>query len=699
MTTSESPTASAGVTDPTIEIVPFPDAVIDLTRREGAPPTIDLTAGRHTDMPSGSGPEAGDVAQRRSGGSADARPPRSAERATRPSLHVASPGDDEVALRSISVVSRVLFVAMIGVMVAALIAVTSVWAVWAATSSTDDVSALSDAKRVNGDAIAELRALEASTSTDAVAHAENAVELSARVDALIRSELGSKASARAVAAQNAYLDARRVGTTADTRPLFESAVLERSQLGARINDRQVSLVDHILQIRRIAIILVLALLTIGAVAIVLLARRVGRSIADPVRLLGRHMRRFGDGDTSVRSPIADDEVGTLARSFNAMADQVGARVRLLHDDAERGTKLRVINDALDQADHESDVHHIVEGALAILTPDSGGELLLNDSTSSTLWTVATNPDAGPGGCPVETSASCLAMRRAQPMIFDSPTAINACPKLRGRPNGPCSAACVPVSVNGNLLGVFHVTAKEHEPPSADTIEQLVTLAGQVGNRIGAMRTLESTRLQASTDGLTGLANRRMLEARLGDLLRTHTPFVLAVADLDKFKELNDQYGHEFGDRALQLFAKVLEDNVRGHDIVARFGGEEFVLVYPEMSVKPSMEVIERIRAALARSLDTANFPSFTCSFGVAHSSVDDNVEGIIRVADAGLLMAKELGRNRVVYADEDMAATVFGGNPAPRGVGAEPTGAEPTGAEPAGAEPAGEPGAGPTTAA
>jgi diguanylate cyclase (GGDEF)-like protein len=133
-----------------------------------------------------------------------------------------------------------------------------------------------------------------------------------------------------------------------------------------------------------------------------------------------------------------------------------------------------------------------------------------------------------------------------------------------------------------------------------------------------------------------------------------------MADLDHFKALNDTYGHEIGDRALRRFAEVLSDNVRGHDIVARVGGEEFVLVYPETDLDRAMEIIERIRAALALAISEAGLPAFTCSFGVASSSVAEDVDSIIRVADAGLLTAKEEGRDRVVHSDAALAARVFG---------------------------------------
>jgi diguanylate cyclase (GGDEF)-like protein len=289
------------------------------------------------------------------------------------------------------------------------------------------------------------------------------------------------------------------------------------------------------------------------------------------------------------------------------------------------------------------------------------ELLMSAPDSTALHQVAVNPNGGAPNCPVEETAACPAIRRAAALTFEEPDAINSCPMLRERPSGPCSAVCVPVNAGGTLVGVLHATGAPGDPPPPAVRDQMVTLAAQTGARIGSMRTLESSRVEATTDGLTGLANRRMLNATLADLLRTSTPFVLVVADLDHFKSLNDTYGHETGDRALQLFAQVLQGNVRGRDLVARYGGEEFVLVYPEMNVRLSMEVLERIRGALAESVAETGIPPFTASFGVTHSSVGADIDTIIRVADAGLLMAKDLGRDRIVYSDADLAAEVFSG--------------------------------------
>lgn len=247
------------------------------------------------------------------------------------------------------------------------------------------------------------------------------------------------------------------------------------------------------------------------------------------------------------------------------------------------------------------------------------------------------------------------------MVFDSSESMNSCPMLRGRPSGPVSAVCVPMTFNSKGLGVVHVAAPNRLPPDSRTRDQLIDLANQAATHIGTLRTLEVTRQQASTDGLTGLVNRRVVEMQVGQLLSQGVPFVMVLADLDRFKSINDRFGHEVGDRALQSFAAMLVANVRDADVVARLGGEEFLIICPELSVSASMEALERLQLALAKIVGTDDIPLFTASFGVTHSSVGDAFPDIVRIADAGLLMAKQRGRNQAVYATPALAEEVFGG--------------------------------------
>jgi len=438
--------------------------------------------------------------------------------------------------------------------------------------------------------------------------------------------------------------------------------------------------------RRDTYVRVGVLLGAGTLAVVVAVVALGRGLGRSTRVLGQVMRRFGDGDLHGRAPEARDEVGVLARSFNQLADGTAERMRAMASDSERITQLRIVSEALEIAPDEADVHRIMEHALGMFVPGMPAELLVSSAGSTALHQMVKNPNGGAPNCPVGDLGDCVAIRWGRAVTWEHPDALNTCPLMRDRPSGPRSAACVPMASGGAVIGVLHATAEPGDPPSPSTVEQLVSLASRAGTRVAAIRTLERSRLQAGTDTLTGVANRRSLETSMGDLIRRSTPFVVVMADLDRFKSLNDNYGHEVGDRALKLFAEVLSENVRGHDIVARIGGEEFVLVYPETDLERAMEVIERIRAALAQSVAGSGLPPFTCSFGVASSAMGEDVESILRVADAGLLTAKDEGRDRVVLADGDLASRVFG----PRAPSPPPDVDGPEGEDPAGHQPTSE---------
>lgn len=128
------------------------------------------------------------------------------------------------------------------------------------------------------------------------------------------------------------------------------------------------------------------------------------------------------------------------------------------------------------------------------------------------------------------------------------------------------------------------------------VERLTTVADQVGNRIGTLRAFSQSELRAATDGLTGLLNRRSPEERISALVSTGDAYAVAIADLDQFKLLNDRHGHDAGDRALRLFASVLSQVVRSDDVAGRYGGEEFVVLFPGLRSSQAGAVLERVRS-------------------------------------------------------------------------------------------------------
>lgn len=124
-----------------------------------------------------------------------------------------------------------------------------------------------------------------------------------------------------------------------------------------------------------------------------------------------------------------------------------------------------------------------------------------------------------------------------------------------------------------------------------------------------------------------------------------------MADLDHFKDLNDTYGHDTGDRALRLFSRVLRTALRDTDIVSRHGGEEFLIVLPDSDLVTAQKVLDRLRHRLADELADAQLPPFTVSVGVTDMTASNDLSELIHLADRTLLSAKSEGRDRVIVWD------------------------------------------------
>ena len=393
------------------------------------------------------------------------------------------------------------------------------------------------------------------------------------------------------------------------------------------------------------------LLAAGLGCLVLLAATLllSCSIVRVLRRIREAAAAVSDGQLSARARVTShDEIGRLGAAFDDVADSLTTLVVQLEFDAKRAAFGRQLGEAMEMVDDEQDVYRVIERAFAQIDQEAPMELLLADSSRAHLERATASPVAGAPGCPVVSPYSCVAVRKGVATSFDTSEALNACHMLRGRETGPCSAVCVPISFMGRSLGVLHATGPVGSPPAPDVQRQLVTLARHAGMRVGTVRAFAKTQLQASTDGLTGLLNRRTLENQVRDLTRTGRRFALVMVDLDHFKSLNDTFGHEAGDRALRQFAQVLRDTIRGDDIAGRLGGEEFVLAMPDIDVKSVLPALERIRTALAEAVSTGIGPAFTASFGATDSTVGGDFEDLLRIADAGLLRAKAEGRDRIV---------------------------------------------------
>ncbi len=158
-----------------------------------------------------------------------------------------------------------------------------------------------------------------------------------------------------------------------------------------------------------------------------------------------------------------------------------------------------------------------------------------------------------------------------------------------------------------------------------------------------------------TDKLTGLANRRKLDQVLDEELirarRYDVPFSVLVLDIDHFKRVNDVHGHVAGDLVLEGMARILRQSTRDSDVVARMGGEEFVVVCPHSGLERGREVAEKIRLSI-EAHDFSGIGRITASLGVAVFRRDDSMASLLARADAAAYRAKAAGRNRVEVSDE-----------------------------------------------
>jgi len=230
-----------------------------------------------------------------------------------------------------------------------------------------------------------------------------------------------------------------------------------------------------------------------------------------------------------------------------------------------------------------------------------------------------------------------------------------------------SCAIAPLTLHGELIGCLNQGSRDAEHFSADAATDLLEhLAAVTAMCVDNAANRERLKRDGLTDALTGVANRRFLERRLREELslreRRQNSLAFLLVDLDHFKEINDRYGHQAGDHALQQVAITLSQGLRGSDVLVRYGGEEFALLLPDTGLNKALEIAQRLRvhvADLAIDGPLGEALKVTVSIGVAcldpqigpGTQAGDAGFWLLRQADAALYRAKSAGRNRVIVAE------------------------------------------------
>jgi diguanylate cyclase (GGDEF)-like protein len=226
---------------------------------------------------------------------------------------------------------------------------------------------------------------------------------------------------------------------------------------------------------------------------------------------------------------------------------------------------------------------------------------------------------------------------------------------------PMTAACIPLTAQCESLGWIYLSAHGEGP--LPKLQVAVAAADQLALALANLKLRQSLRDLSVRDPLTGLFNRRYLSESLAREIargrRRTLPVAVMAFDLDRFKDFNDTYGHPAGDAILVAFARVLQANSRSEDVACRQGGEEFVLILPEMDLAVAMRRAGDLMIAMSR-MDVMHegrmLPKLTTSIGVAvYPQHGGTPEALLAQADAALYEAKAQGRNRFAVATPNLA--------------------------------------------
>jgi diguanylate cyclase (GGDEF)-like protein/PAS domain S-box-containing protein len=267
-----------------------------------------------------------------------------------------------------------------------------------------------------------------------------------------------------------------------------------------------------------------------------------------------------------------------------------------------------------------------------------------------------------------TPKDCWALRRGRIYKVESPLAEMLCEHVEVGNELPGPYICAPLIAHSEALGILHLkyaaTNGAAEPPDSALLQ---TVAEQLSLVVGNLRLRETLSQQNIRDPLTGLFNRRYMEESLQRDLqrakRSGNSLTIAMVDVDHFKRFNDSFGHAAGDVVLREVAQLMKSKMRGSDVVCRYGGEEFAIISPEMTLEVARQKMDYLREELKKlsiryqeqRLDTPAISIGLSAFPI-HGA---DGEALLKSADEALYRAKKAGRDRVVVADRpaDVNAT------------------------------------------
>ncbi len=438
------------------------------------------------------------------------------------------------------------------------------------------------------------------------------------------------------------------------KPLLALIETDRAENLATMRDAE--------QLMKRMLIMALVVAALVSLIVFLVTREVAGLLEQPVRQLIEASERVSRGDFKlILPPQTSNEFGVLSQSFSHMT-------AALRQEREELASLNRFSEVVTQCTSEGEIYeHILYSLRDRFHPRQVIIFKLNaeENFLEAAATLVPLPAEMQDWPVIPEPHNCKAVRMGRRFRVNDVMAEPLCPS-RFVPPSEGSYYCGPLIAGGVIIGAVRVEG----PKGLWTQEReslLESYLSGAATALSNLRLLESTKEQANVDELTGLYNRRFLEEYARKLIamarRKEQPLGVIMMDLDRFKEFNDVYGHETGDRILRHFARTATRAIRETNLSARYGGEEFLVMLPETGQQSCMFVAERIRQAVERMTIPSGtekpLPQVTVSLGVAiYPDHGQNLEDILQAADKALYESKRAGRNRcTLYVPQEEPAS------------------------------------------
>lgn len=361
---------------------------------------------------------------------------------------------------------------------------------------------------------------------------------------------------------------------------------------------------------------------------------------------------------AILDPITNEKAkNQIARLCFSIAPQLEI-LRLRREVSRRDTLARAVRkfgDSLKSIDNDDFWMHLTLTSAELLQSERASLLVLNDKSGLLEIKAAigshvdAQADIEPG-----SRVSRLVLEKGKPALVTDVATTGLSPAPVERRYKTSSFISSPVILGNRNIAVINFTDKasgiNFDKQDLELVNAISPQIAVAIDRVGLKERAGEFEQLAVTDALTGLLNRRYIEERLLEEVKRSNrhgyPMSFLMLDVDHFKSYNDNFGHPAGDEALKLVSSVLRDTLRGADVAARFGGEEFAILLPQTTDEEAAAIAERIRG----NIENTRFPhrSVTVSIGVASCSSElCSVNGLIKAADVALYDAKNKGRNSV----------------------------------------------------